>query len=73
MFGSRVTRRRYASPEPRQLGCVALGVALQQLGDAKVQELDAPVACHENVRRFQIAMRDESSMRVADCVEDLQK
>lgn len=48
-------------------------VGLQQLRDAKIQQLRRAVFCDQNVRRLQITMNDEMLMRVLHGGADLPK
>ncbi|MCR6702973.1 MAG: hypothetical protein NVV68_18310 [Dokdonella sp.] len=57
LFGCRVRRRQH-----RDAGVFDV-VDVEQLGDAEVEQLDAAVAGHEHVRRFEVAMHDQRAMR----------
>ena len=57
----------------RQDGQRGLGVVLNQLGDAEVEQLDLSCRRHEDVRRLQVAVHDQVGVGVRDRRLDVEK
>jgi hypothetical protein len=67
LLGRGVLQRQRAAPFLGQrAGRVGPRVALEQLGDAEVEQLDAAVARDEHVARLDVAMHDEVAVRMRD-------
>nr|WP_174839751.1 hypothetical protein [Solimonas terrae] len=74
LLGCGVLRRHRPAAEARQFGLgPGAGFVLDEFGNAEVEQLRLAVRCHENVRRFDVAMHDQVCMRMADGGADLQE
>ena len=64
LLRTRVRRRHDSEVCPRD-GLVDAGqFSIEQLGDPKIEQLDPPIARHEDIARLQITVQDEVLMRV---------
>ena len=67
-------RRQRATRFPGELACLAgLGLVLEQLGDAEVEQLHRTVIRDQHVRRLDIPMHDQVRMRMRDRGEHIEK
>ena len=48
-------------------------LGIEELGDAEVEQLDGAVACHQDVRRLEVAVHDQVAMGVLHGVAELQE
>jgi hypothetical protein len=65
----RVSWREAGFDLARKLG----RIAVEQRCNAEIEQLHLPVRRHENVRRFDVAMNDQMTVRVGDGGDDIEK
>ena len=67
LFGCRVAQGHHPPAQLRECsGGICVRLIVDQLGDAKIEQLHLPAFVDEYVGRFQITMHDEVAMRVGD-------
>ena len=57
----------------QQRGLSVLAVSLQQLGDAKVQQLDLSVVANQHIGGFEIAVHNQIGVSMGYSVGDVEK
>ncbi len=72
LFGRGVVRGQRAPGFSRERGPLVLAIALEQLGDAEVEQLDLALGGDQDVRRLEIAMDDQVGVRMGHRVEHLE-
>ena len=78
LLGGRVLRRERRAAVARERARFPAArppwrIALDQLGDAEVEELDAPLLADEDVRRLDVAMDDQTGVGVGDGIEHVEE